>query len=98
MLFDLYAGIDHAEFQGTYDYPTIDEAIEDACNLAWECYHSNGRRHNLPTWEDVRDEVAAGFAGDDYDDEDVYYYYIHRIEEYLAFDAKPHTNSVEQSA
>lgn len=87
MKFKIYAGLSGgfggATYQMTEDYASMDEALEDAYNLAVEEYQSYEGMHGIMSWEDCREDLEE--SGFDYDDETVDNRYQEELESWLSY-------------
>ena len=77
MRYKIYAGLGggfgSATSQGVFEYDSMQEAEEDAYNLAIEAYESYGGLHGLTTWDECRQELYDnGDITDDMPESDVY--------------------------
>ena len=91
MKFKIYAGLSGgfggATYQMTEDYASMDEALEDAYNLAVEEYQSYEGMHGIMSWEDCREDLEE--SGFDYDDESVDSRYQEELESWLSYYVEP---------
>lgn len=59
-VYKIYAGLGGgfggAEFQGTYEFNTPEEADKAAYDMAWEIYESYGGNHGLSDWDAVYED------------------------------------------
>ena len=93
-LFDLYAGMaggfGGASYCGTYEYDTIDEAVNDAYQMAIDEYQSYEGSYGVLSWEDCREDLIESFPEDDITDDDVDQHYREAQEGWIEWWAEPH--------
>lgn len=96
--FKIYAGLGGgfggANYHGTYEYENIDEALNDAYNLAFEEYQSYEGCHGILSCEEVAADLRdSGLIGDDLTDSEledaVYSYYLEEVESWIEYHAMP---------
>lgn len=98
-LFDVYAGMSGgfggACFHKTEEYETIDEAVQEAYELAIEEYQSYEGCHGIMSWEDCREDLIE--SGDENPtDDDVTEHYQNEIEGWIEYYAVPHTGDTTE--
>ena len=98
-LFDIYAGLSGgfggAYFHKTEEYATIDEAVQEAYELAIEEYQSYEGCHGIMSWEDCREDLIE--SGDkNPTDDDVTKHYQNEIEGWIEYYAVPHTEDTTE--
>ena len=102
--YDLYTGMGGgfggARYNGTYEYDSEEEALQDAYNLAVEEYQSYEGSHGILSWEDCREDLIDTYAdeGDDEhpyipDDEDVDLHYTEQVEGWIVYYIKIHDDN-----
>ena len=92
--FKIYAGLGGsfggANYQGTYEYNTREEAEEDACLMAEEEYQSYEGYHGIMSWDDCREDLIES-CGEEPSEEDVDTHYREEIESWTSWYVKPAT-------
>ena len=86
--YKIYAGLGGGfggpNYQGTFEYDSYDEAMEDACRMAREEYESYEGNYGLPNWEECRDDlIESGY--DEPDDNEVNEAYEESIESWIDY-------------
>lgn len=91
--YDLYTGMGGgfggARYNGTYEYSSEEEALQDAYNLAVEEYQSYEGSHGILSWEDCREDLIDSYD-EIPDDEDVDLYYTEQVEGWIVYYVKIH--------
>jgi hypothetical protein len=98
----LYAGLSGgfggADYMGTYEFNTIEEATNEAYLLACEVYESYEGYHGIMSWEECREALIESYYEENDDDdehsyipeeEEVNIYYIEEKEGWLSYYAIP---------
>lgn len=100
MWFKIYAGMGGsfggANYQGTYEYNTLEEAERDAYRMAEEEYQSYEGCHGILSYEECEEDLRdSGFIGEDMTDneieEAVDNRYLEEIESWISWYVKPAT-------
>ena len=103
--FKIYAGLDGgfggANYVGTYEYENIDEALNDAYNIAVEEYQSYEGCHGLLNIHDcIEDMRDSGWIDEDMTDAEIedmaYSHYLEEVESWIAYHAMPATGPNDQ--
>lgn len=96
--FKIYAGLGGsfggANYQGTYEYADIDEALLAAYQMAEEEYQSYEGCHDIMSPVDVEEDLHdSGFIEDDMTDDEVAdmvdSHYREEIESWISYEVKP---------
>lgn len=94
--YDLYTGMGGsfggARYNGTYEYNSEEEALQDAYNLALEEYQGFEGSHGILSWEECREDLINSF-GEIPDDEDVDLHYTEYVERWIVYYVKPHDDN-----
>ena len=88
----LGGGFGGAEYHGTYEFSSQEEAERYAYDLAWDEYESYGGYHGLYTWDSMRQEIADyEYDGDieAVDPEDVDMRMMEEVEGWLTYKVIP---------
>ena len=103
--FKLYAGLGGgfggANYMGTYEYESIDEAQQDAYRMAEEEYQSYEGYHGLMNFEDCLEDLRdSGWVQDDMTDAEVedmvYSHYLENLESWIDYYVLPATGPDDQ--
>lgn len=96
--FKIYAGLGGsfggANYHGTYEYENIDEALNDAYNLAFEEYQSYEGCHGILSYEEVEADLRdSGLIDDDLTDSEledaINSHYLEEVESWIEYNAMP---------
>ena len=95
--YNLYAGLSGgfggADYMGTYEFDTIEEATNEAYLLACEIYESYEGCHGIMSWEECRDALIESYYKEEEnyipDEEEVNIYYTEEKEGWLSYYAIP---------
>lgn len=91
--FKIYAGLSGgfggANYIGTYEYNSEQEANEDAYRIAIEEYESYGGHHGLMNWNECRQDLIDSF-GEEPTDEEVDSHYQEYMESCIEYWVKPY--------
>ena len=100
--YNLYAGLSGgfggADYMGTYEFNTIEEATNEAYLLACEVYESYEGYHGIMSWEECREALIESYYEENDDDnehsyipeeEEVDLYYTEEKEGWLSYYAIP---------
>lgn len=103
--YKIYAGLGGgfggAQYHGTYDFSSQEEADRYAYDLAWEEYESYGGMHGLSSWDDVYQEclesewIEPGAQSDGEIEDVVDAAYIEQVESWITWYAKPAVSKIE---
>lgn len=97
--FKIYAGLGGgfggANYHGTYEYNSMDDAQDDAYQLALEEYQSYEGCHGIMSWQDCYEDLRDSF-GEEPDEEDVDLHYREEIESWISCYVKPATGPDDQ--
>ena len=85
-------GFGGARYNGTYEYGSEEEALQDAYNLAVEEYQSFEGCHGILSWEECREDLIESF-GEIPDDEDVDLHYTEQVEGWIVYYVKLHDDN-----
>ena len=87
--FLVYAGMSGgfggATYQMTETYATIEEALENARNIAVETYQSYEGFHGILSYEDCRNALLEEVEDGDITEEDIEDYYLEEIESWITY-------------
>ena len=105
--YNLYAGLSGgfggADYMGTYEFNTIEEATNEAYLSACEVYESYEGYHGIMSWEECREALIESYYEENDDDdehsyipeeEEVNIYYIEEKEGWLSYYAIPPTKMI----
>ena len=103
--FKIYAGLSGgfggANYHGTYEYNSMDDAQEDAYQLALEEYQSYEGCHGLMSYTDCEEDLRySGFIDEDMTDgeidDTVYFHYLEEVESWISYYVLPATGPNDQ--
>ena len=98
--FKIYAGLSGgfggANYHGTYEYESIDDALKEAYLLAEEEYQSYEGCHGILSYADCEEDLQdSGFIDGDMSDDEiddmVYSHYREEIESWISYYVLPAT-------
>ena len=80
----LGGGFGGANYQGTFEYDSYKEAMDDACRMAEEEYQSYEGNYGLPDWDECREDLIES-GWEDPSDDDVNDEYRENIESWIDY-------------
>ena len=85
--YKIYAGLGGgfggANYEGTHEFDTQDEALKYAYHAAVECYQSYEGNYGVLDWEECKEACIE--SGWNYDDDTVDDYYLEEIESWIDY-------------
>lgn len=95
--YKIYAGLGGgfggANYQGTHEFATENEACNYAYNLAVEEYQSYEGCHGILSWDDCREDLLDFDPDIEIDDGDVFCRYQEEIEAWIQYYVRPANGS-----
>ena len=75
MMYNIYVGLTSLHYIGTTDCKDLDEALDDAYQMAIEEYETYAGYHGVPSWEELEQEIREQYADEIesgiYNDDDI---------------------------